>query len=33
VDDASYIHLEIEALHCRAREMPGQTARWLRAVR
>ena len=27
VDDAAYIHLEIEALHCRAREMPGQTAR------
>jgi hypothetical protein len=27
VDDAAYIHLEIEALHRRAREMPGQTAR------
>ena len=25
--DAAYIHLEIEALHRRAREMPGQTAR------
>ena len=27
VDDAAYMHLEIEALHRRAREMPGQTAR------
>ena len=27
VGDAAYIHLEIEALHRRAREMPGQTAR------
>src|SRR5438270_7286290 len=25
--EAAYIHLEIEALHRRAREMPGQTAR------
>jgi hypothetical protein len=27
VGDAAYINLEIEALHRRAREMPGQTAR------
>src|ERR1700751_3126052 len=27
VGDAAYIHLEIKALHRRAREMPGQTAR------
>jgi len=27
VGDAAYIHLEIEALHRRAREMPRQTAR------
>jgi hypothetical protein len=27
VGDAAYVHLEIEALHRRAREMPGQTAR------
>ena len=27
VADAAYINLEIEALHRRAREMPGQTAR------
>src|SRR4029077_17434227 len=27
VGDAAYIHLEIEALHRRARDMPGQTAR------
>jgi hypothetical protein len=26
VGDAAYIHLEIEALHRRARKMPGQTA-------
>ena len=26
--DAAYIYLEIEALHRRAREMPGQTARY-----
>src|SRR5437660_11154984 len=25
--EAAYIHLEIQALHRRAREMPGQTAR------
>ena len=34
VGDAGYIHLEIEALHRRAREMPGQTAPgWLRGGR
>jgi hypothetical protein len=27
VGDAAYINLEIEALHRRAREMPGQTSR------
>jgi hypothetical protein len=27
VGDAAHINLEIEALHRRAREMPGQTAR------
>jgi hypothetical protein len=27
VGDAAYINLEIEALHRRTREMPGQTSR------